>query len=453
MSPTENTTPTLADALNHGCHCQTLDPEQLRRELGRDAGLRDVASTLAHTHPHLFSSTAVFASQATVQAVQRAVAAIERTLSLPAWAQQVLRTASAISQADHGPLGVFMGYDFHITPQGPQLIEINTNAGGAMLNAVLLRAQAVCCGLMNPWLNAYRNMATLEEEFVAMFQTEWDLFNHARGQALRPLRSVAIVDDAPLSQYLAPEFALFAELFQRHGIQAVVVDAASLELRDGLLRSGDAALDLVYNRLTDFDLCDPAHAALAQAYRHDAVAVTPHPRAHALRANKRHLVTLGQAVALQALGVPQADQQTLLATVPACERVRPENAQALWEQRKHLFFKPLDGFGARAVYRGDKLTKKVWEQILQGDYIAQTLVPPPVRAMQVGNADTELKFDLRAYTYSGRVQLLAARTYSGQTTNFRTEGGGFAPVMWVPDVSAVNSRQTGTWCEGASCPP
>lgn len=428
-------TPTaLADALNHGCRCQTLDADQLRRELGRDAGLRDVAATLAQTHPHLFSNTTVFASQATVLAVQGAVAAIERTLSLPAWAQQVLPTASAMAQADHGPLGVFMGYDFHITPTGPQLIEINTNAGGAMLNAVLLRAQAVCCGLMNPALNAYRNMATLEDEFVAMFQAEWDAFNRTRGQATRPLRSIAIVDAAPESQYLAPEFALFAELFQRHGIQAVVTDPASLQLRDGVLYSDALALDLVYNRLTDFDLSDPAHAALAQTYQEDVAAVTPHPRAHALRANKQHLVTLGQAAALQALGVPSEDQRSLLATVPACERVHAGNAEALWEERKHLFFKPLDGFGARAVYRGDKLTKKVWEQIQQGDYIAQALVPPPLRAMRVGDAATELKFDLRAYTYAGRVQLLAARTYSGQTTNFRTEGGGFAPVMWVPDL-------------------
>lgn len=452
MQPSELATSTLADALNQGCYCKTLDPEQLRSELGRDAGLRDVASTLQQTHPHLFSSTAVFASHATVQAVQNAVAAIERTLSLPAWAQQVLPGASALAQADHGPLGVFMGYDFHITPQGPQLIEINTNAGGAMLNAVLLRAQAVCCGLMNPLLNAYRNMATLEDEFVAMFQAEWDLFNQARGQALQPLRSLAIVDEAPHSQFLAPEFALFAELFQRHGIQAVVADAASLQLRaDGRLCSGDLALDLVYNRLTDFDLAEPAHAALAQVYKQDAVAVTPHPRAHALRANKQHLVALGQAATLQALGAPLADQQTLLATVPACERVRPENAAALWERRKHLFFKPLDGFGARAVYRGDKLTKKVWEQILLGDYIAQALVPPPVRALQVGDAATELKFDLRAYTYAGRVQLLAARTYSGQTTNFRTEGGGFAPVMWVPDLPAADMRHLRAPCEDGRC--
>jgi hypothetical protein len=452
MSLTEQTTPTLADAFNHGCYCKTLDPEQLRRELGRDVGLRDVASTLESTHPHLFSSTAVFVSQATVQAVQNAVAAIERTLSLPAWAQQVLPTASAIAQADHGPVGVFMGYDFHITPHGPQLIEINTNAGGAMLNAVLLRAQAVCCGLMHLALNAYRNMATLEDDFVAMFQAEWDLFNHARGDAVRPLRSMAIVDEAPHSQYLAPEFALFAELFQRHGIQTVVVDAASLQLRgDGRLCSGDLALDLVYNRLTDFDLSHPSHKALAQAYAEDRVAVTPHPRAHALRANKQHLVTLGQSAALQALGVSAADQQTLLATVPACERVGPHNAALLWEQRKQLFFKPLEGFGARAVYRGDKLTKKVWDQIQQGDYIAQALVPPPVRAIRVGDVATELKFDLRAYTYAGCVQLLAARTYSGQTTNFRTDGGGFAPVMWVPDAPAVDALHMHPSCDDGTC--
>jgi hypothetical protein len=309
----------------------------------------------------------------------------------------------------------------------------------------------VCCGLMNPALNAYRNMATLEDEFVAMFQAEWDLFNQARGQPTRRLRSIAIVDEAPANQYLAPEFALFAELFQRHGMQAVVVDPTRLQLRDGLLCNGDLPVDLVYNRLTDFDLSNPDHAALARAYNEDIVAVTPHPRAHALRANKQHLVTLSQAAALKDLGVPEVDQRTLLATVPACERVNANNATVLWEQRKHLFFKPLDGYGARAVYRGDKLTKKVWEQIQQGDYIAQALVPPPLRAMHVGDTDTELKFDLRAYTYAGQVQLLAARTYSGQTTNFRTEGGGFAPVMWVPDLNTNSLPEKKLPCQASNC--
>jgi hypothetical protein len=39
-----------------------------------------------------------------------------------------------------------------------------------------------------------------------------------------------------------------------------------------------------------------------------------------------------------------------------------------------------------------------------------------------------LKADLRCYTYAGEVKLVTARLYQGQTTNFRTPGGGFAPV-------------------------
>jgi hypothetical protein len=41
------------------------------------------------------------------------------------------------------------------------------------------------------------------------------------------------------------------------------------------------------------------------------------------------------------------------------------------------------------------------------------------------------KVDVRLYTYDGRLLLAAARLYQGQTTNFRTEGGGFAPVFFI----------------------
>jgi hypothetical protein len=43
-----------------------------------------------------------------------------------------------------------------------------------------------------------------------------------------------------------------------------------------------------------------------------------------------------------------------------------------------------------------------------------------------------LKFDLRNYAYDGAVLGVAARLYQGQTTNFRTPGGGFAPVYPGP---------------------
>jgi hypothetical protein len=75
----------------------------------------------------------------------------------------------------------------------------------------------------------------------------------------------------------------------------------------------------------------------------------------------------------------------------------------------------------------------VWNHILQGGFVAQTLVPPGSRTVEVDGQTTDLKFDIRAYTYAGQVQLLSARIYSGQTTNFRTSGGGFAPVVVLAD--------------------
>ncbi len=43
----------------------------------------------------------------------------------------------------------------------------------------------------------------------------------------------------------------------------------------------------------------------------------------------------------------------------------------------------------------------------------------------------DLKIDIRVYTYNGKTLLLTSRLYQGQTTNFRTQGGGFAPVFII----------------------
>jgi hypothetical protein len=43
-----------------------------------------------------------------------------------------------------------------------------------------------------------------------------------------------------------------------------------------------------------------------------------------------------------------------------------------------------------------------------------------------------MKSNVRSYVYDGQVRLLAAHLYQVQTTNFRTEGGGFAPAWTTP---------------------
>jgi hypothetical protein len=40
-----------------------------------------------------------------------------------------------------------------------------------------------------------------------------------------------------------------------------------------------------------------------------------------------------------------------------------------------------------------------------------------------------LKLDIRCVTYNSKIQQLSARLYQGQTTNFRSKGGGLATVF------------------------
>lgn len=429
---TENAAPltnaSVADALNQHCYCRTLNSVLLREELERHAGVPGLMDSIMQTRPHLFSSTVVFLSREMADRIAQTIAAIERVAALPAYQAQALARAPAIAQHDWGPIGACMGYDFHLGAHGPQLIEINTNAGGVLLNVALARAQQSCCEAMDMVLGPMPPPPTLEAELFEMFHAEW---RHQRGNAA--LRTALIVDEAPDTQYLGPEFTLFQNLFERHGVVAGVADPAALVWRDGALWHGEKIVDLVYNRLTDFYLAAPGHAALRQAYEAGAVVLTPHPRAHALWADKRNLVVLSQDAVLAGWGVTQADRNLLSSGVPSTQSVTPEQADALWARRRHLFFKPVAGYGAKAAYRGDKLTRRVWSEILAGDFVAQALVPPGQRLIKVDGVLSDLKFDLRAYTYAGRVQLMAARMYAGQTTNFRTQGGGFAPVVVVPD--------------------
>ena len=412
----------LDKRLNQGCFCITLDRNELGHSLDREAGEPGFFEHLIADRPHLFSNLPVFLPQVALVEMSAIVEAIEATARLPGYRTSVLSWAPAISQIDHGPVGMLMGYDFHLNEDGPKLIEINTNAGGAFLNAHLARAQAACCADVKI---QHRLIEEFAERVVAMFREEWRL---QRGSG-SPL-TVAIVDDAPEAQYLYPEFVLARQLLARHGIDAVIADPADLEHRDDVLFLAERPIDLVYNRLVDFTLAAPEHAALRSAYAADSVVVTPNPHLHALLANKRNLTVLSDPAELDALGLP-SEMLKRLAGIPRTRLVTPANADELWQSRKSLFFKPVSGHGSKAVYRGDKLTKGVWADIARGDYVAQEFALPGERMVELDGERVSRKVDVRLYTYKAQPLLVAARVYQGQTTNLRTPGGGFAPVLIV----------------------
>ena len=414
-----------AARFNRECDCVSADVPALQQRLDGALGGAGLAQSIVHSHPHLFSDTPVFVARQHAQAMQRLISAVEAVVALPAYREEVLARAPAIARSAPRTRSVFFGFDFHIAAGLPQLIEINTNAGGALLNIEMRREQQACCEPAASYLNVAASAQSLEAAVFGMFMHEWNL---ARGA--QPLRTVAIVDDAPAGQYLFPEFLLVQKLFAARGLQALIIDARELTIEADALTWRGQRIDLVYNRSTDFYFTQ--HAALAEACTRDLAVITPHPHAHALYSNKHNLVTLSDPGSLRAMHADPADIETLLASIPRTRLVTGSD-ESWWAERKQWFFKPVSGFGSRGTYRGDKITRRAFGDVMRGDYIAQTIAPPGERRRGNSPGSEPFKLDIRSYAYDGVQQLLAARLYRGQTTNFRSAGGGFAPVYLLEE--------------------
>jgi hypothetical protein len=396
---------------------------------------------LRHSHPHLFAETFVFVSALAMRRMARLIAAIESVIALPAYRADVLAQAPDVARFDPGYPAVCTAHDFHLTPKGPRLIEINTNAGGLLLNARLAQSQhaqiAALAGKI-PGFSPRQNTETAEE-ILAMFQSAWRAYR-AKYQGDPILKRLVIVDAHPESQFLAPEFFLFQRLLSAAGIETRIADPSQFSWDGRVLRHDGDPVDMVYNRLTDFALAAPELAPLREAYCAGGVALTPHPHAHALYADKRNLTLLSDPAWLAHAGVDAQTRELLLAGIPRTIRVETWTPEDFWRTRKQWFFKPATGFGSRAVYRGDKLTRRVFEEILAGNYVAQALEPPSIRRFMRAGECLELKLDLRNYSNrfleNCRPQaplLVAARLYQGQTTNSRTPGGGFAVPLEIEE--------------------
>ncbi|WP_350655884.1 hypothetical protein [Psychrobacter sp. S1-30-MNA-CIBAN-0213] len=422
----EKANDSLANRLNQECYCLTLDRKALNTSLQDQlADVRDNPIG-ANEFSKLFSATPVFVPKIQIEAMVRIVEAIESAVKLPLYQQQVLSWAPEIAAFDPGPIGAFMGYDFHLGIDGPKLIEINTNAGGAFLNVLLARAQNHCCHPSEQSATTNQMLEGFEEAVTNMFKQEWQ-----RQSATSMPNRIAIVDNDPKNQFMYLEFQLARQLLQAKGIDTVILDPSELEYSDGTLTAHGKPIDMIYNRLVDFAFENSSHAVLKKAYLEGAVVVTPNPHVHATFANKRNLTLLSEPQTLRLWGLDDDSAEYLKRSVPTTKMVAKDAAAELWSTRRQLFFKPVAGYGSKGVYRGSKVTRRVFENILEENYIAQTFIPATERSIKIDDIVTTRKVDIRLYTYGGQLLLPAGRIYQGQATNFRTPGGGFAPVFQV----------------------
>lgn len=411
---------TKSERLNQHCTCVTLDKAAIDRSLDTQLGDHAEEILTSSAMQQLFSNVAVFVPDADLQQMLDTVQAIETTASLPEYQQQVLSWAPESAQHNPGPAGAFMGFDFHLSNEGPRLIEINTNAGGAFLNAILTKAQLQCCGgsTRASWAENF------DEAIIAQFQSEW---RSQRGN--EKLERIAIIDEAPTEQHLYPEFRLAQQLLIKNGIDCLILSPAELKYESGVLYGDNQRIDLLYNRLVDFGLEAPENAALRSAWLEDTAVITPNPHTHAMFADKRNLAVMSDQQTLIDWGLSSENAEILKKGIPHTIQVNASDEEVLWKQRRQWFFKPVAGHGSKGVYRGSKLTKSTFARILESDYVAQAFVPPSERLVVIDDAREMLKVDVRLYTYRGSLLLAAARLYQGQATNLRTPGGGFAPIL------------------------
>lgn len=404
---------TLLTGLNQSCLCIVLRPGEIGASFADGAGI-GLPASLETTHPHLFAQTPVYVTEADLAQMLAFAQAMERVAVLPDWVKR-----ETCEQKAAKVYGVFMGYDFHMTSEGPKLIEINTNAGGAFLNLFAAKQFRACCDMLD--MSKFIQPLEAEDNIVEMFIAEWI----AAGRTGKP-QLIAIVDETPKEQFLYPEFLLAAKLLNDHGIKTVITAPDELSVENGVLQYQGSTIDMLYNRLTDFDLTHHLH--IRNVWEAGNLVLSPDPAVYRRFADKRNLVKLSDRDFLKNVGVEEQDRALIDRIVPKSVVVSSDNAQALWDNRKQYFFKPVSGYGGKAVYKGEKLTRKTWEWIVGQDYIAQEFAVPSQRVVKADGKVGLQKFDVRLYTYRGELLAAAARIYEGQTTNFRTPGGGFAPL-------------------------
>lgn len=368
-----------------------------------------------NTYAEIISPTPVDLPRPALGEMIRLMRALHALSELPAYRRRVLPQLPAAARFDPGHAGVMMGYDFHLTAEGPRLIEVNTNAGGGV---IAYRAQIA------PDRARQAAPERFQRRFLDSFQQEWRRYG-----GTSPLLRVAIVDADPPRQFLYAEMLAYADLMREQGLEAEVVDPGQLQSDADGVTLGGQPVDLVYNRHCDFYLDEPAMAGIRAAYLAGRVCLTPNPFVYGLLGDKRRMILWSDGEALAELGLPARVVRLLLRTVPRSRLLAEVDPEQIWSQRKELAFKPVTRFGSRGVLLGRKISRKRFDALEPQQTLVQQLVPPSQVSPDSGGAP--MKADFRLFVYRNRVLGVAARLYQGQVTNLRTPGGGYAAVRIV----------------------
>lgn len=338
---------------------------------------------------------------------QEFVATVFQLRESPEYRNFLAPQAQALGIQDPGNKSICMSYDFHLNSDGIlKLIEINTNASFLALGDLMYKAAGA-----EPPVSDF----SIEE----IKSNILDELSQSGKAVSNP--KVAIIDEKPEEQRLFIEFLVFAEMFKLWGWNTKILDSSE-NLKE---------FDFVYNRLTDFYFSDEKSSQLKELFNSKTICFSPNPYEYFLLADKARMIDWSTEGFLEKMNLPDEQISIIKRNLPMAKNMISANVEEIWAQRKSLFFKPQQAYGAKQSYRGAKISRKVFEEIIGHNFIAQEFIEAPELDFETPEGQQKFKYDLRFYAYKGRVQSVVARLYQGQVTNLKTPYGGFACVHFV----------------------
>jgi len=328
---------------------------------------------------------------------------MHRLKRVPAYAEAMRRLIPPSARFDPGLPSVLMGYDFHLTPDGPRLIEINNNAGGLYLGD----------GAWLPQPEIAEMPGTLTSRIISMFPDAW--------------RHIAIMDEDVAQQYMYPEMQAYAALLEADGRYVRLVCPQDISPdADGTLFTGRLRLDAIYNRHTDFYLESEALSYIRAAYLEGRIALTPNPRSYALLGDKARMVDWHRPGLLESC-LTDAEVRFVREIVPVTRLLAEVDAGQAWKERKGWVFKPAARHGGKGVLPGRAMSRRRFAQMRPEQTVMQRYVAPGTVTL-----DGEVfKFDVRLFTHGERLIAVAGRIWQGMVTNFRAPGSGWTALRIV----------------------
>jgi len=252
----------------------------------------------------------------------------------------------------------------------------------------------------------------------------------------------------PFQKGAAPENLAIAEMFRKEGCNAEVVAPEHLEYKNGVLRKGEFAIELIYRKmrvhefLVRFDLSHP----LVRAYRDKAVCMVNSFRAEL--AQKKAIFDLLTDESITE-GFPTAERKAIREFVPWTRVVRSTQTtlrggqqidllEYIRNNRSSLVLKPNDDSSESPVYMGARMDDAGWDRAVKlavrNPYVVQEVTESATAqfpVLQYGTVQMkELNVDVHPHSSLGKVHG-ASSWLTAETSSGFVSAVGLAPTFII----------------------